>query len=305
MPSLRAATGWLTPSRSDDDDGLIVIGVHTPEFAFEREIDGVRKATKERAIDYPVAVDNDYEIWNAFANHYWPAPYFVDSDGLIRDHRFGEGRYEESERNPSASSSVCSASTGNSCPSKGSAWRRRPTGTTCLRPRPSSATPAASTWRHPAASRTTNHALTRFQTSRVSTGGRSPANGQSGLRASRSTGPAEASPSASTRETRISCCLAKRPRRSLPVAHRRRSSGPVARRGRRREGQRRAPRRPHVPARPRTRRRRRSDAGDHAPRARRRGVRVHVRVAGLVPLLIRVRSPSRRSARRRAALGAS
>src|SRR4051812_20431732 len=85
-------------SRAYRDDGLIVIGVHTPEFSFEHEIDGVRQATKERAIDYPVAVDNDYAIWDAFDNHYWPALYFVDADGVIRDHHFGEGRYEESER---------------------------------------------------------------------------------------------------------------------------------------------------------------------------------------------------------------
>jgi thiol-disulfide isomerase/thioredoxin len=80
------------------DDGLIVIGVHTPEFAFEHDIDGVRHATKERAIDYPVVVDNDYEVWSAFANHYWPALYFADRDGVIRDHHFGEGRYEKLER---------------------------------------------------------------------------------------------------------------------------------------------------------------------------------------------------------------
>ena len=80
------------------NDGLVVIGVHTPEFSFEHEIDGVRQATKERAIDYPVALDNDYEIWSAFDNHYWPALYFVDADGVIRDQHFGEGRYEESER---------------------------------------------------------------------------------------------------------------------------------------------------------------------------------------------------------------
>src|SRR5215218_1651237 len=85
-------------SRAYRDDGLVVIGVHTPEFSFEHEIDGVRRATRERAIDYPVAVDNDYEIWSAFANRYWPALYFVDADGIIRDQHFGEGRYEESER---------------------------------------------------------------------------------------------------------------------------------------------------------------------------------------------------------------
>jgi thiol-disulfide isomerase/thioredoxin len=79
-------------------DGLVVIGVHTPEFSFEHELDRVRRATLERGIDYPVAVDNDYEIWSAFDNHYWPALYFVGSDGLIGDHHFGEGRYEQSER---------------------------------------------------------------------------------------------------------------------------------------------------------------------------------------------------------------
>jgi thiol-disulfide isomerase/thioredoxin len=85
-------------SQAYRDDGLIVIGVHTPEFSFEHELDGVRQATVERAIDYPVALDNEYEIWSAFENHYWPALYFLDADGAIRDHHFGEGRYEESER---------------------------------------------------------------------------------------------------------------------------------------------------------------------------------------------------------------
>ena len=85
-------------SQAYRDDGLIVIGVHTPEFSFEHEIDGVRRASRERAIDYPVVVDNDYEVWSAFANHFWPALYFVDADGIIRDDHFGEGRYERSER---------------------------------------------------------------------------------------------------------------------------------------------------------------------------------------------------------------
>jgi thiol-disulfide isomerase/thioredoxin len=84
-------------SRAYRDDGLIVIGVHTPEFSFERDIDLIRKATQEREIDYPVAVDSEYEIWSAFANHYWPALYFIDRDGVIRDEHFGEGRYEQSE----------------------------------------------------------------------------------------------------------------------------------------------------------------------------------------------------------------
>src|SRR4051794_26522875 len=85
-------------SQAYRDDGLVVIGVHTPEFSFEHDIDGVRRSAQERSIDYPVAVDDGYEVWSAFANHYWPALYFVDADGIIRDQHFGEGRYEESER---------------------------------------------------------------------------------------------------------------------------------------------------------------------------------------------------------------
>ena len=85
-------------SQAYRDDGLIVIGVHTPEFSFEHELEGVRKAIEERGIDYPIAVDNDYAIWTAFDNHYWPALYFVDADSVIRDRHFGEGRYAECER---------------------------------------------------------------------------------------------------------------------------------------------------------------------------------------------------------------
>jgi thiol-disulfide isomerase/thioredoxin len=91
-PYIRA---WAQAYR---DDGLVVIGVHTPEFSFEHEIDRVRQATTERGIDYPVAVDNDYDVWTAFDNHYWPALYFIDADGIIRDRHFGEGSYEQSER---------------------------------------------------------------------------------------------------------------------------------------------------------------------------------------------------------------
>jgi thiol-disulfide isomerase/thioredoxin len=91
-PYVRA---WSQAYRAD---GLVVIGVHTPEFSFEHELDLVRQATRARGIDYPVAVDNDYAIWSAFDNHYWPALYFVDTDGIIVDQHFGEGRYEQSER---------------------------------------------------------------------------------------------------------------------------------------------------------------------------------------------------------------
>jgi hypothetical protein len=77
--------------------GLIVIGVHTPEFAFEQRIDNVRRALQELKIDYPIAIDNDYAIWRAFDNRYWPALYFVDARGRLRHHHFGEGDYERSE----------------------------------------------------------------------------------------------------------------------------------------------------------------------------------------------------------------
>jgi hypothetical protein len=95
---LRQAPYVRAWSQAYRDDGLVVIGVHTPEFSFEHEIDRIRPAVKERAIDYPVAVDNDYAIWSAFDNHYWPALYFIDQEGIIRDRQFGEGRYEQSER---------------------------------------------------------------------------------------------------------------------------------------------------------------------------------------------------------------
>ncbi|MGE8367320.1 cytochrome c biogenesis protein DipZ [Cupriavidus sp.] len=80
------------------DQGLVVIGVHAPEFAFERNIDNVKKATRDLGIDYPVAVDNNYAIWRAFNNQYWPAHYFVDAQGQIRFHHFGEGEYAKSEQ---------------------------------------------------------------------------------------------------------------------------------------------------------------------------------------------------------------
>ncbi|WP_345761243.1 redoxin domain-containing protein [Diaminobutyricibacter sp. McL0608] len=80
------------------EQGLVVIGVHTPEFPFEGELDNVRWAVKEMRIDFPVAVDTEYGVWNAFANHYWPAIYLADAQGRIRYHHFGEGEYEEGER---------------------------------------------------------------------------------------------------------------------------------------------------------------------------------------------------------------
>ncbi len=91
LPYVRA---WAEKYR---DQGLIVIGVHTPEFAFEHDIENVRRAAQDMRVEYPIAVDSNYAIWRAFDNHYWPALYFVDAQGRIRHHQFGEGEYEQSE----------------------------------------------------------------------------------------------------------------------------------------------------------------------------------------------------------------
>ncbi len=79
------------------NDGLVVIGVHTPEFRFEKDIGNVQREVKELAVDYPVAVDSDYVIWRAFNNSYWPAIYFIDAQGRVRHQYFGEGSYAQSE----------------------------------------------------------------------------------------------------------------------------------------------------------------------------------------------------------------
>jgi thiol-disulfide isomerase/thioredoxin len=79
------------------DQGLVVIGVHTPEFPFERDIENVRQAVRDMNVEYPVALDSNYAIWDAFSNRYWPAVYIADAEGRIRHHQFGEGQYEECE----------------------------------------------------------------------------------------------------------------------------------------------------------------------------------------------------------------
>jgi thiol-disulfide isomerase/thioredoxin len=133
LPSLRSATAWLNsePLTAADlrgkvvlidfwtyscinwrrslpyvrawdkkykSQGLLVIGVHAPEFSFEKNIDDVRRAAKDMRIDYPIVIDNDHATWRAFNNEYWPALYFVDAQGRIRHHQFGEGEYEQSEK---------------------------------------------------------------------------------------------------------------------------------------------------------------------------------------------------------------
>ena len=132
LPSLDGATGWLnSPPLTPEDlrgkvvlasfwtytcinwlrqlpylrvwaekysgHGLVLIGVHTPEFSFEHNADNVRWATADMGIGYPVATDNDYAVWRAFNNHYWPALYFADAQGRIRHHHYGEGEYTQSE----------------------------------------------------------------------------------------------------------------------------------------------------------------------------------------------------------------
>jgi thiol-disulfide isomerase/thioredoxin len=107
--------------------GLVVIGVHTPEFAFEKSPDNVRSAVKLQQIGYPVVLDNDYAIWRAFGNQFWPAHYFIDAQGRVRHHHFGEGGYDESEQvirqllteagHPAPSGNASVAAAGVSAPS--------------------------------------------------------------------------------------------------------------------------------------------------------------------------------------------
>ena len=95
LRSLPYVKAWAEKYR---DQGLVVIGVHAPEFAFERDVKNVTQAMKDLGIHYPVAIDNEFKIWRAFNNEYWPAHYFADAQGRIRYHHFGEGEYAESER---------------------------------------------------------------------------------------------------------------------------------------------------------------------------------------------------------------
>jgi thiol-disulfide isomerase/thioredoxin len=92
LPHVRA---W---ARKYKDHGLVVIGVHSPEFAFEKDLGNVREATRKLGVTYPVVIDNDFTIWKAFKNHYWPAFYFIDGQGRIRATKVGEGEYDTSER---------------------------------------------------------------------------------------------------------------------------------------------------------------------------------------------------------------
>ena len=232
-------------SQSYRDDGLIVVGVHTPEFSFEHETDHVRQATKERGIDYPVAVDNDYAIWGAFDNQYWPALYFVDTKGVIRDEHFGEGRYEQSERMIQELLGVEREllSIEGLGVEAAADWNHS------RRPQTYLGYGAASASRRRTTQPSTNATSMCSPTACHSTPGVWPASGRSAARASRSARPAEASTSASTRAMRISSCLREHESRS------RSASFSTARFRATRTGStstrtaRCAPRRPPVPAR--------------------------------------------------------
>jgi thiol-disulfide isomerase/thioredoxin len=91
LPYVKA---WNAKYRSE---GLLVVGVHTPEFAFEKDKGNVERAIRDLGITYPVVMDNQYEIWNAYKNRYWPAQYLIDAQGRIRHQHFGEGAYQETE----------------------------------------------------------------------------------------------------------------------------------------------------------------------------------------------------------------
>jgi thiol-disulfide isomerase/thioredoxin len=95
LRTLPYVRGWDERYR---DDGLVVIGAHSPEFPFEHDVERVRPALEALGVTYPIAMDNDFAVWRAFGNQYWPALYVADAEGRLRDHHFGEGRYEGSER---------------------------------------------------------------------------------------------------------------------------------------------------------------------------------------------------------------
>jgi len=95
LRTLPYVSAWAERYR---DDGLVIVGAHAPEFGFEHDLDNVRRATGELGVAYPVAIDNDFSIWQSFGNRYWPAVYLVDGDGRVRYRHFGEEAYEETER---------------------------------------------------------------------------------------------------------------------------------------------------------------------------------------------------------------
>ena len=162
------------------NDGLVIIGVHTPEFAFEKDEANVRKAVKDLGITYPVAMDNNYRIWRNFQNEYWPADYLIDAQGHVRDHTSGKAVMT----NPSSRFVACSKKPITSrspeppAPSPPPAPRPLPTPVTSFHPKPTSATSVPSISPPPAASIKTPPSFTALPARCSSTSGPSVANGK-------------------------------------------------------------------------------------------------------------------------------
>ena len=249
-------------SQAYRDDGLTVIGVHTPEFSFEHERGRVELATKEMKIDYPVALDNAYGVWQAFDNHYWPALYFVDKDGVIRDMHFGEGRYEESERVIQRLLGV-----------------ERGLVSVC-----GEGVEAEADWDN---LRSPETYLGYSRRERLGTLEGLQVN-QWGLAGEWASGPENVVLERGggsiayrfhARDAHLVLSRGTNEVDSVSCPARRRAPRALTRNRYRRAGRRPARRRTHVPAHPSARRRARPDRRDHLPRAGRRGLRVHVRLA--------------------------
>jgi thiol-disulfide isomerase/thioredoxin len=161
LPYLRA---WVSKY---SEQGLLVVGVHTPEFGFEARTGNVARAVRDLGIEYPVAIDSNYAIWTAFGNRYWPALYFSDADGRLRQRHFGEGECERSEQ------VIQQLLSGRVHPIQRPGWsrstrgapKRLRTGTTCDPLRPTWATHAPKVSRHPAESQRKRPTRTRFHQS--------------------------------------------------------------------------------------------------------------------------------------------
>lgn len=207
LRTLPYTTAW---ARKYAPYGLVVIGVHAPEFAFERDIGNVKKAVHDLGIDFPVAIDNRFTIWRAFNNEYWPAHYFVDAQGRVRRHHFGEGEYAESERaiqsllaeagHPEALNVPIGLA---GAPAKGRS--PRPTARTSARPRPTSATHAPRLSCRRAGWCATRRTTTPNRPVPTSTTGASPACGRSAPNARRSRRRPAASSTASMPATCTWC----------------------------------------------------------------------------------------------------
>jgi hypothetical protein len=277
-------------SQAYRDDGLLVVGVHTPEFSFEHDIDGVRQAVEARDIDYPVAQDNDYAVWSAFANHYWPALYFVDADGVVRDKHFGEGRYGESERVIQRllgmkRELVSVEGVGVEADADCDHLQTPETYLGYGRSEQFASSHAAVFDQRGTYELPHDLGLNRWALAGEWTIGREDvaldqAGGSIAYRFH-------------ARDAHLVLSPGARDPDRVPRAPRRRGPGLVTRRGRRRGRQRPATGRPPVPARAPARHGPRAHAGDHLPRARRPGVLVHVRIARCRPQTKAARSRER------------